>query len=90
MYLSPGWPQVGVDSVSPGLQLYVAVPGLGGAACRNSVARSRCMLQFLGSEALYRRNSWVGGCISQLVGALQLYVALPGLGGSVSKKQVNL
>ena len=36
------------------------------------------MLQFLGSEALYRRNSWVGGCISQLVGALQLYVALPG------------
>ena len=34
-------------------ELYFALPGLGGAVCRNSWSRWSCKLQILGSEELY-------------------------------------
>ena len=42
-------------------ELYVAIPGFGGAVCSNSWAWRSCMQQFLGVEELYVAIPRLGG-----------------------------
>ena len=49
-------------------ELYVAIPGLGGAVCSDSGASRSCMQRFLGSEELRAAIPGVGGAVCTVDG----------------------